>query len=90
MPNEKLSIPLSDLDFPAPVEGIDLHNKDDDQLKSNYINCAGGMVYQVTDTEYERIQGCLVDYAGRMQIDGADIIYTSPKNQQGVTSVPPY
>lgn len=90
MPSEKLSIPLTDLKNGVPVEGVDLHRKIDQQLKLNYVVCVGGKIYEVSDDELTNIEGCLNDYRGRMQIDGDDIIYTSPKGQQGVTSVLPF
>lgn len=90
MQPEKISFSLDQLTQPTPVEGIDLHKKSTEELKSNFVACAGGKVYVLNDEEFRGMQGWLKDYPGRIQIADESVIYTSPKGEQGVTSVPPY
>ncbi|MDK1397939.1 hypothetical protein [Pseudomonas protegens] len=90
MQPEKISFSLDQFHQPTPVQGIDLHNKTAEQLKSNFVACAGGKVYLLNDVEFKAIQGWLNDYPSRIQIADESVIHISPKGEQGVTSIRPY
>ncbi|MDR8369246.1 hypothetical protein NM213_04880 [Pseudomonas lactis] len=87
---DKISFSLSELTQSAPIEGIDLNRKNAAELKNNYVVCAGGKTYLLTDLEFKALQGWLSDYPGRIHIAEESVIYTSPKGEAGVTSVRPY
>lgn len=87
---EKISFALDQFSQCEPVAGIDLDNKSSEQIKANYVVCAGGKIYCLTDVEFKAILGWLNDYPGRIQIANESVIYTSPKGEKGRVSVRPY
>lgn len=87
---EKISFALDQLSQCEPVTDVNLDRKSVEQMKANYVVCAGGKIYCLTDEEFNGLLGWLNDYPGRIQIASESVIYTSPKGESGRASVRPY